>query len=172
METLIATVLIMVIFMMASLILNTVFSNSIKSNTRSITAKLNEIEYLYRSDKLQLPYIDDYKDWIISAEHNKASKGIKIKASNAKTKKDIEQQVYENEASKVQGFTLQEMVITMIISTIVIGLAFSVLTMVQRHMWSIQKNFELNTEYNRLEQALWIDINTSTSISFKARKIN
>jgi prepilin-type N-terminal cleavage/methylation domain-containing protein len=67
---------------------------------------------------------------------------------------------------KVHGFTLNEMVIVMIISTIVIGMAFSVLSMVQRHMWSIQNNFSLNTELNRLEQALWIDINRYNAIRY------
>lgn len=68
--------------------------------------------------------------------------------------------------TKVQAFTLNEMVIVMIISTIVIGLAFTVLSLVQRHMWSIQKNFSLNTEFNRLEQALWIDTNNYNTINY------
>lgn len=68
--------------------------------------------------------------------------------------------------TKVQAFTLNEMVIVMIISTIVIGIAFTVLSLVQRHMWSIQQNFSINTELNRLEQALWIDTNTYGAISF------
>jgi hypothetical protein len=68
--------------------------------------------------------------------------------------------------TKVQAFTLNEMVIVMIISTIVIGLAFTVLSLVQRHMYSIQQNFSLNTEFNRLEQALWIDTNNYNTIDY------
>jgi len=68
METLVATVLIVVVFMIASMILNNLFSNSIKSNTRVIDAHLNELEYFYTSDKLSLPYYDDFKSWQISAE--------------------------------------------------------------------------------------------------------
>ena len=68
--------------------------------------------------------------------------------------------------TKVQAFTLNEMVIVMIISTIVVGLAFTVLSLVQKHMWSIQQNFSLNTEFNRLEQALWIDTNNYNTISY------
>ncbi|EDP71902.1 hypothetical protein FBALC1_12412 [Flavobacteriales bacterium ALC-1] len=70
--------------------------------------------------------------------------------------------------TKVQAFTLHEMVIVMIISTIVIGIAFTVLSLVQRHMWSIQQNFNLNTEFNRIEQALWIDTNRYNTINFNA----
>lgn len=97
METLIATVLIMVIFMTASLILNNVFSNSMKSNSRAIDAKLNELEYLYRSDKLQIPHRDDYEDWSISILKDSAPKMVTIEASNAKTKKTVERQINENE---------------------------------------------------------------------------
>lgn len=66
METLVATVLIVVVFMISSMILNNIFSNSIKNNTREVDAYLNELEYLYKSDKLKLPYYDDLDDWKIS----------------------------------------------------------------------------------------------------------
>ena len=68
--------------------------------------------------------------------------------------------------AKVKALTLNEMVIVMIISTIVVGLAFTVLSLVQRHMWSIQKNFNLNTEFNRLEEVLWIDTNHYNTATF------
>lgn len=97
METLIATVLIMVVFMVASMILNNLFSNSIKNNTRAITAKLNEIEYLYANDKVTLPYYDDYENWMISLEQISNSDFINIKATNELTKKVIEKEVYKNE---------------------------------------------------------------------------
>ncbi|WP_111684216.1 PulJ/GspJ family protein [Winogradskyella tangerina] len=70
--------------------------------------------------------------------------------------------------TKVNALTLNEMVIVMIITSIVIGLAFTVLTLVQRHMWSIQKNFNLNTEYNRLHEVLWVDIHRYNTIDFNA----
>ncbi|WP_299101943.1 hypothetical protein [uncultured Winogradskyella sp.] len=72
--------------------------------------------------------------------------------------------------TKLKAFTLNEMVIVMIISTIVIGLAFTVLSMVQRHMSSIQKNFSLKTEFNHLEQALWVDFNKYNSIRFNEKE--
>jgi len=72
--------------------------------------------------------------------------------------------------TKVRAFTLNEMVIVMIISTIVIGLAFTVLSLVQRYMWSIQENFSLNTEFNRLEQTLWIDTNNYNTINYNKMK--
>ena len=97
METLVATVLIMVIFMVASMILNNLFFNTIKNNTRAITAKLNEIEYLYINKKIELPYNDDYKNWMISIEQISNSDFINIKATNEITKKIIEKEIYKNE---------------------------------------------------------------------------
>lgn len=72
--------------------------------------------------------------------------------------------------TKVKALTLNEMVIVMIITTIVVGLAFSVLSLVQRHMWSIQENFNLNTEFNRLEQSLWVDSNQYSVINYSPRE--
>ena len=71
--------------------------------------------------------------------------------------------------TKVKALTLNEMVIVMIITAIVVGLAFTVLTLVQRHMWAIQQNFNLNTEFNRLEEALWIDTHQFNTITANAK---
>lgn len=72
--------------------------------------------------------------------------------------------------TKVKALTLNEMVIVMIITTIVVGIAFSVLSLVQKHMWSIQENFNLNSEFNRLEQSLWNDINQNRTIDYSPRE--
>ncbi|WP_299223892.1 hypothetical protein [uncultured Psychroserpens sp.] len=68
--------------------------------------------------------------------------------------------------SKVNAYTLNEMLITIIITSIVIGMAFTVLTLVQRHMWSIQENLKSTTQLNQLEQSLWIDINRYNKLSY------
>ena len=90
METLIATVLIMVIFVVSSLILNNLFSNSIKNNNREITAKLNEIEYLYVNDKIALPYYDDSGHWEIRLEAIRNKDKVSLSAKNVKTSKTFE----------------------------------------------------------------------------------
>ena len=97
METLIATILIMVIFVVSSLILNNLFSTSIKNNTRAITAKLNEIEYLYINDNISVPFYDDYENWMIALEEIPNSKMILIKAVNTTTDKRFENEIYKNE---------------------------------------------------------------------------
>lgn len=70
--------------------------------------------------------------------------------------------------SKIQAFTLSEMVVVLILTSIVVGLAFSVLSLVQKHMVGIQNNFIKNTELNKLEQSLWIDFNRYPNIIYDA----
>ncbi len=68
--------------------------------------------------------------------------------------------------SKIPAFTLSEMIVVLIITSIVIGLAFSVLTLVQNHMSGIQHNFSRHTQINQLEQSLWLDFNRYSHISY------
>lgn len=65
METLVATVLIVIIFMLTSMILNNVFYNSVKNNTRDVEVYLKELQYLYKNKKLALPYHTYYNQWEI-----------------------------------------------------------------------------------------------------------
>lgn len=78
METLVATVLLVVIFMLASMVLNNLFSNTIKGNTRDIEVYLTELEYLYRNDKIALPYDTDFGLWTISIEKVQDLNNIKL----------------------------------------------------------------------------------------------
>jgi hypothetical protein len=72
--------------MMASMILNTVFYNSIKNNTEKIEAYCHEIQYLYLYEKLKLPYYADYSGWEISLTAENETKGIvRFKAVKTET---------------------------------------------------------------------------------------
>lgn len=98
METLVATVLIVVVFMISSMILNNLFSNTIKNNTRTIDAYLNELQYLYKHEKIIVPYQDDYKNWQITValykENN--SSAIVFEALNTNTHKIVIKTIREN----------------------------------------------------------------------------
>jgi len=98
METLVATVLIVVVFMMASMILNNLFSNTVKGNTRDVEAHLNELNYLYLNDKLNLPFYDDYKQWHISIVLNETNNQNKIvfEAENSNTNQTILKEISAN----------------------------------------------------------------------------
>lgn len=68
--------------------------------------------------------------------------------------------------SKIKAFTLSEMIIVLILTSIVVGLAFSVLSLVQKHMFSIQQNYYNTTVLNKLETVLWLDFNRYNSVNF------
>lgn len=67
---------------------------------------------------------------------------------------------------KIQAFTLSELIIVIILTSIVVGMAFSVLSLIQKHMYGIQNNFNKNTELNKLDQSLWIDFNRYSKIKY------
>ena len=94
METLVATVLIVVVFMMASLILNNTFSSYIKNNKHGLKNHIYELEYLYVSDKISLPYNSEYKDWSISIFEVIESSDIIISAIQNETKKELKQIIH------------------------------------------------------------------------------
>ncbi|MGW9686750.1 hypothetical protein [Flagellimonas sp. 2504JD1-5] len=68
METMVATVLIVVIFMLSSLILNNLFAAQVRGNLQPLKTHLDEVEYLYSNGKLTSPYYDEWEDWSISIE--------------------------------------------------------------------------------------------------------
>lgn len=67
---------------------------------------------------------------------------------------------------KIQAFTVSEMVVVLILTSIVVGLAFTVLSLVQKHMSGIQNNFMNRAELNKLEQSLWVDFNRYSKIKY------
>ncbi|MEX0274331.1 MAG: hypothetical protein AB3N16_08140 [Flavobacteriaceae bacterium] len=66
METLVATVLIVLVFMVSSLILNNLFANSITFNENEVRQELLRLQYQYQNELLQVPYESEMGDWEIS----------------------------------------------------------------------------------------------------------
>lgn len=60
---------------------------------------------------------------------------------------------------KIKSFTITEMLVVMVLTTIVISIAILVLNLVQKELIGIQLNLKKNTELRTLEQALWNDFN-------------
>lgn len=69
--------------------------------------------------------------------------------------------------NKIQAFTLSEMMVAIVITLLVVGMAFSVLSLVQRHMNGISYNLNNATRLDVLEQALWIDFNQFEKVQYK-----
>ncbi|TRW27081.1 hypothetical protein FMM05_00070 [Flavobacterium zepuense] len=73
--------------------------------------------------------------------------------------------------AKVKSFTLSEMLVVMIITAIVVGMAFSVLSLVQKQVYIIKRNFDKTTELSLLEQRLWQDFNSHNTLDYHDRKL-
>ncbi|MEQ3663786.1 prepilin-type N-terminal cleavage/methylation domain-containing protein [Olleya sp.] len=71
-----------------------------------------------------------------------------------------------NQTSKIKAFTLSEMIIVLVLTSIVLGLAFSILNLVQKHMVFIEQNYKNNVVLNTLETSLWLDFNRYNDIKF------
>ncbi len=65
METLVATVLIVLIFMIASMLMNAIFSASIKGNNQQLTEHLNQLEYAQKNGLITVPYTEEWGNWLI-----------------------------------------------------------------------------------------------------------
>lgn len=74
-----------------------------------------------------------------------------------------------NIRKKITALTLSEMLVVLLLTVIVVGLAFSVLGLVQRQMGDIQNNYEEKTVDNLLLQSLWVDFNTHDRIEFSSK---
>jgi len=73
---------------------------------------------------------------------------------------------------KLKSFTLAELLVVMIITAIVVGMAFSVLRIVQKQIHAIQTNFEKTSTLALFEQKLWQDFNEPHTIIYNADKQN
>lgn len=69
---------------------------------------------------------------------------------------------------KIKAFTLHEMLVVLLITALVVGMAYSVLRLVQIQMNGISSNYEQTTEVRLLKQRLWIDFNQYDRIWYNA----
>jgi competence protein ComGC len=61
---------------------------------------------------------------------------------------------------KLQSFTISELLIVLIITSIVVGMAFSVLELTRKEIDKINQNKKFETEINQVELKLSIDMNS------------
>lgn len=73
-------------------------------------------------------------------------------------------------ARKLKSFTLAELLVVMIITAIVVGMAFSVLRLVQKQIYAIQTNFDKTSTLALFEQKLWHDFNEPHTIIYDSQK--
>ncbi|ALM08810.1 hypothetical protein SB49_14155 [Sediminicola sp. YIK13] len=66
METMVATVLIVVIFMIASMLLNSLFRSSIIGNTQALQERMVALEYQYKNGLIAVPHYEEWNTWEIN----------------------------------------------------------------------------------------------------------
>jgi len=97
-ETLVGTTIIIILFIVATLVLNGVFKSVMKNNTLKIDNKIYKLQYLYEHHKIKLPYRDNYENWeiIIFEGEGDNQMIVEIKAENKLTKKiRVKKNLYE-----------------------------------------------------------------------------
>lgn len=70
--------------------------------------------------------------------------------------------------SKVQSFTLAELLVVMVLTTIVVGIAFSVLTAVQQQLKKVNDVLDKTTQLAFFEQQLYMDFTNHTTAYFNS----
>jgi len=76
----------------------------------------------------------------------------------------------KSEFKKIEAFTLSEMIVALAITTIVVGMSYAVLSLVQKQMYGIEENYEKNTKLHLLKQSLWYDFNTGDRVFYNSEK--
>ncbi len=91
METLVATVLIVVIFMVSSMVLNNMVAGKVKHNTEVAGERLNALEYQFKNNGLALPYYEDFGSWEIRVVKEKIENTfiVVLEAENPHTNKVV-----------------------------------------------------------------------------------
>jgi hypothetical protein len=73
---------------------------------------------------------------------------------------------------KVKSFTLSELIVVMIITVIVVGIAFSVLLLVKKQIKGIEKNYQKTTQLALFEEQFWRDFNVFQQIEMNENQQN
>lgn len=60
---------------------------------------------------------------------------------------------------KLNSFTLSEMLVVLVITAIVVGLAFSVLSLVRKQVYRLQNDTDKRVQYDLLKNKLFLDLN-------------
>ncbi len=86
-ETLVASAIILVVFIVGSISINNIFLGTLKNDTYDFDNRLSELEYLSIHRKLTFPYYEDTIKWDISIENNDSH--ILISALDKESKKEV-----------------------------------------------------------------------------------
>ncbi len=91
METLVSTVLIVIVFMVASMVLNSLFAGSISQHNDHVQQELLQLQYLYKNGKLEVPYYDELGPWeiVVTQSDGDANRTATFVAAHSTSDKKI-----------------------------------------------------------------------------------
>ena len=75
-EAIVATILIVVVFIIASLSLNNLLLNTFSNNIHPVETRLNELEYRMANNHISIPYAESVESWNISIDRSESELGV------------------------------------------------------------------------------------------------
>lgn len=92
-ETLIASAIIMIVFLIASLSLNNVFKGVVKNNDAQFQNRIKELTYFTKNNKVALPFYEETEQWdiVIETQEGVITMEALHKPSNSKKEKIIDE---------------------------------------------------------------------------------
>lgn len=91
-ETITASVIIVIVFSMALLILHSVFTHKINNDTSVLFNHIHQLEYRLKNKQIKLPYQETFDHWEIEivAKNENLTPWIEINAAHLVTKKRVQ----------------------------------------------------------------------------------
>ena len=86
-ETMVASVIIVIVFLIASLSVNNIFRGTINSDDSALSNRVNELTYFIKNEKVNIPFYEDNILWDIAVEKRDA--GTVMEVLNKKNGKEI-----------------------------------------------------------------------------------
>lgn len=77
-ETMVASVIIVIVFLIASLSLNNIFRGTINSDDSALRNRINELTYFVNNEKIKIPFYEDTPLWDISIETQEGKNVIEV----------------------------------------------------------------------------------------------
>lgn len=81
-ETMVASVIIVIVFVVASLSVNNIFKGVINSDDSALRNRINELTYFIQNKKIKVPFYEETAPWDIAIE--KQEEEIVMEISNKK----------------------------------------------------------------------------------------
>lgn len=73
-------------------------------------------------------------------------------------------------SKKIESFTLSEVLVVLVVTAIVVAIAFSVLRLTTQQYAAINSRYKERAEIQKLKQRLYTDINTMNEVSWNAKE--